>query len=153
MDADGSHPASAIPALVGALDGGAEIALGSRFCAGGSTDAAWTLARRVNSGVATLLARPFTRVRDPMSGFIALKRGTLERALPLDPLGYKIGLELIVRSGAGARGTVAEVPIHFMERRAGQSKLTLRVQGQYLRHLGRLAVFRMRGWRGGGVRG
>jgi dolichol-phosphate mannosyltransferase len=142
MDADLSHPPEAIPALLAALDSGAEIAVASRFAPGGSTDAEWTPARRVNSAIATLLARPFTRLRDPMSGFFALSTPVLRRAGHLDPIGYKIALEIIVR----ARCTrIAEVPIHFTERRAGHSKLSIRVRLEYLRHLLRLAIFRLRG--------
>ncbi len=143
MDADLSRPPEKIPELLAALDGGADFALGSRYVAGGSTDARWGVLRWLNSKVATLLARPLTRgaaVRDPMSGFFALRRSTLEQAAILSPLGYKIGLELMVKCRCRA---VAEVPIRFIERTRGRSKLTLRQQWLYLRHVARLLRFRM----------
>jgi dolichol-phosphate mannosyltransferase len=95
--------------------------------------------RRVNSWVATLLARPFAgRVCDPMSGFFALRRATFARGTRLAPLGYKIGLELMCKCRVGR---VAEVPIHFATRERGESKLTVKEQFRYLEHLSRLYDF------------
>ena len=141
MDADLSHPLEAIPRLLEALADGSDFVIGSRYVPGGSTDGSWSLFRRLNSKVATLLARPFTRARDPMSGFFALPRKVYERAAPLDPVGYKIGLELIVKCGCRR---VREVPIHFSERVRGESKLDLRERLRYLLHLKRLAGFKCR---------
>jgi dolichol-phosphate mannosyltransferase len=140
MDADMSHPPERIPDLLAALNAGADFALGSRYVAGGSTDVRWGVWRRVNSRLATLLARPLTSVSDPMSGFFALRRATLDQAAPLNPLGYKIGLELLVKCRCNA---VAEIPIAFVERARGRSKLTMRQQWLYLRHVARLLRFRM----------
>ncbi|MBM43658.1 MAG: hypothetical protein CMJ36_01405 [Phycisphaerae bacterium] len=139
MDADGSHPASSIPDLEQALASGADFTLGSRYIAGGSTEDGWGVLRWVNSKVATLMARPFTKVLDPMSGFIGIERATWERAAELDPIGYKIGLELIVKCRCT---NVVEVPIHFSTRRHGESKLSLKVQWQYLVHIVLLARFK-----------
>src|SRR5215510_13366771 len=72
MDADLSHPPEAIPELIERLKAGADFVIGSRYVPGGTTDASWGLFRWLNSKVATLLARPFTSVGDPMSGFFAL---------------------------------------------------------------------------------
>ena len=69
MDADGSHPASAIPAMVQAIQDGADFAVGSRYIAGGTTEDGWGVLRWLNSKIATIMARPFTKVLDPMSGF------------------------------------------------------------------------------------
>src|SRR5687768_3157916 len=57
MDADLSHPPEAIPDMLAALNAGADFVVGSRFCEGGSTDDHWSIFRRLNSRVATLLAR------------------------------------------------------------------------------------------------
>ena len=136
MDADLQHPPERVPALLEQLDAGADFALGSRYTAGGSTDGQWTLFRRINSEVATLLARPFAgAVRDPMSGFFALRRSTFDRAQRLTPLGYKIALELICKCRVQK---VSEVPIHFGLRTRGESKLSLKQQFKYLEHLSRL---------------
>jgi dolichol-phosphate mannosyltransferase len=139
MDADLQHPPEVIPALLKALDDGAEFALGSRYVAGGSTSTHFSVFRRVNSTLATVLARPFAGVvRDPMSGFFALRRSTFERGRRLAPLGYKIGLELMCKCRVGS---VVEVPIHFGQRHAGRSKLSVKEQFRYLEHLSRLYDF------------
>jgi dolichol-phosphate mannosyltransferase len=139
MDADLQHPPERIPALVDALDQGADFALGSRYVPGGSTDDHWTFFRKINSEVATALARPFAgKVRDPMSGFFALRRSTFDQAERLTPLGYKIALELMCKCKVAR---VQEVPIHFGLRTKGESKLTLKQQFRYLEHLSRLYDF------------
>jgi dolichol-phosphate mannosyltransferase len=139
MDADLSHPPETIPDMVRTLER-ADFALGSRYVAGGTTAEGWGLFRRVNSWVATALARPFTRVADPMSGFFALKRETFERAEACDPIGYKIGLELIVKCKCRQ---VVELPIHFANREEGASKLTIHEQLRYLQHIYRLALYKI----------
>ena len=141
LDADLSHPPEVIPDLVGPIHRGeADIAIGSRYAPGGRIAGPWSLLRVLNSRVATLLARPLTGVRDPMSGFFALHRTTLDRAARLNPIGYKIGLELVVK--ARCRRCL-EVPIAFSDRVAGTSKLTLAEQIRYLRHLLHLYWFRL----------
>jgi len=143
MDADLSHPPEAVEAFVSALRGDADFALGSRYVAGGSTEDGWGVLRWINSKIATWMARPFTNAKDPMSGFIGLRRETWAQAVDLDPVGYKIGLELIVK----CRCThVREVPIHFSTRQLGESKLTLRVQLEYLQHIVRLMRWKFPGW-------
>jgi len=134
-DADGSHPASAIPHMIDALTNGADFTVGSRYVQGGSTEDGWGVLRWINSKIATLMARPFTTVKDSMSGFLGLRRDTFLSAYNLDPVGYKIGLELIVKCGCK---NVVEVPIHFRTRQLGESKLTLKVQWEYLQHVIRL---------------
>ncbi len=136
MDADLSHPPSAIPRLLEALnEPNVEFVIGSRYVPGGSTEEGWGPLRWLNSKIATALARPFTSVKDPMAGFFALPREVFARADELSPIGYKIGLELIVKCRCGG---IREVPIHFANRRHGKSKLTLREQLNYLKHLKRL---------------
>lgn len=140
MDADLQHPPEKLPELIAPLEkADAEFVIGSRYVEGGTTQEAWTLFRKVNSHVATLLARPFAgRTKDPMSGFFALKRETFHRAEHLTPLGYKIGLELMCKCRVEK---VAEIPIDFGTRQAGESKLSLKEQFRYLEHLSRLYDF------------
>jgi dolichol-phosphate mannosyltransferase len=142
MDADLSHPPEVIPEMLAALRSGADFVLGSRYVQGGTTAEGWGLFRFLNSRVATYLARPLTRVSDPMSGFFALPRAVFERAESPSPLGYKIGLELLVRCRCRA---VREIPIHFSNRVRGESKLTLEQQLLYVRHLARLYRFKLGG--------
>lgn len=140
MDADFSHPPDAVPYLVAAVrDGGCEMAIGSRYVSGGAVDVNWGWFRRANSRVATYLAKGLTPVTDPMAGFFAIRRDVFARAGVLRPLGYKIALELLVRCDCRH---VVEVPIRFQDRAVGESKMTVRQQWLYLRHLARLYAAR-----------
>lgn len=147
MDADLSHPPEDVPNLYRALtteslseDAQTRFVIGSRYVAGGSTESGWGIGRWLNSKVATLLAWPLTSVGDPMAGFFALHRDDFWKAnSQLDPIGYKIGLELLVKTNTPK---AFEVPIEFKNRLHGESKLSLREQINYVRHLGRLYRFR-----------
>lgn len=143
MDADLSHPPEVIPDMLQRLREGAEFVVGSRFTEGGTTDDDWGVFRWLNSRVATLLAFPLTRIKDPMSGFFMLRRSTFESTQDYNPIGYKIGLELLVKCDCQK---VAEVPIHFSDRRLGKSKLTLKEQLRYLQHIRRLYMHRFALW-------
>ncbi|HEX2658515.1 MAG TPA: glycosyltransferase family 2 protein [Polyangia bacterium] len=143
MDADLSHPPEVIPDMLQKLDAGADFVVGSRYVKGGTTSDDWGVFRWLNSRVATLLARPLTALRDPMSGFFALRRATFEAGRAFNPIGYKIALEMIVKCGCER---VVEVPIHFEDRRLGESKLTLKQQLLYLLHLRRLYIFKFGVW-------
>ncbi len=138
MDADLSHPADAIPAMVEKLARNeADFVIGSRYVAGGCTED-WGYLRWVNSAGATLLAKPLVgMVKDPMAGFFAMRRESLRGADALNPIGYKIALELMVKTHVAAE-RVAEVPICFKNRVHGESKLTVTEQFRYLEHLSRL---------------
>lgn len=138
MDADLSHPAGAIPEMVALLEAGrADFVVGSRYVEGGSTHANWGVFRVINSRLPTALVRPLVKVRDPLSGFFAFRRDQLPPLESLDPVGFKIGLELLVKGGFRR---VREVPIHFGERLHGASKLGVAEQLSFLRHLGALYV-------------
>ncbi|MBL8816248.1 MAG: glycosyltransferase family 2 protein [Planctomyces sp.] len=140
MDADLSHPPEAIPELVAALENPqTDFVIGSRYVRGGSTEDGWGLLRWLNSKSATLLARPLTAVRDPMAGFFGLRSSAFQSAENLNPIGYKIGLELLVKCNCQC---VKEIPIRFANRLYGDSKLSIREQLCYLRHLRRLYRFR-----------
>jgi dolichol-phosphate mannosyltransferase len=141
MDADLSHPASAIPEMVERLKSGqSDFVLGSRYVEGGSIHDNWSPFRRLNSIVPSLLARPLCPLKDPMSGFFALRRADMPDARRLSPVGYKIALEIFVK---GDFHSPSEVPIHFADRRYGRSKLSLREQLNFLRHLGRLYAYKL----------
>ena len=141
MDADLSHPPERIPDLIQALDGACDMAVGSRYAPGGQIERGWSLGRFLNSYIATLLARPLSGCADPLSGFFALDRRALPDLAQLRPIGYKIGLELMVRG----RLRVVEIPIDFADRSRGASKMGLRQQARYLRHLKRLYLHRFGG--------
>ena len=143
MDADLSHPPEKIPEMVAAIENGCDIVVGSRFAEGGSTADDWGLLRWFNSRVATLLAFPLTKVSDPMSGFFAMRRSTFEAGRDFNPIGYKILLELIIK----CRCRLAmDIPIHFDDRRFGESKLSFREQLRYVQHLRRLYTYKYGTW-------
>ena len=148
MDADLSHPPEIVPALVRAIaDGGAELAIGSRYVAGGGVKD-WPWRRRVMSRLGCLLARPVTRVRDATSGFFFFRRAVIA-GVPIDAKGFKIGLEIFVK---GRYATRREVPFVFGDRAHGVSKLDGRVMVQYGFHLLALCWFRLRHLRFGRAR-
>ena len=136
MDADMSHPPEAVPDLVDSIRSPfCDVAIGSRYVNGGSVDPNWSWFRRLNSKVATLLAKGLTNAADPLAGFFAIRRDTFLRATELRPLGYKVLLELIVRCDCRH---IFEVPISFRDRKLGTSKLSAGQMWLYLRHLARL---------------
>lgn len=137
MDADLQHPPEKIPEILDAIAAGADFVIASRYAAGGKTEKGWGVFRRINSWIATMLARPFAiaKISDPMSGYFALPRSTYARADELRPIGYKIGLELLTKCNCK---NVREVPITFARRQKGKSKLSSLEQLRFLRHLGRL---------------
>jgi dolichol-phosphate mannosyltransferase len=138
MDADLSHPPEKISDMVERIaKGGADMVIGSRYIEGGHVEN-WPFHRKMISKCATLLARGLTKVRDPMSGFFAIKRETIE-GVELNPIGYKIGLEILVK---GRISQVEEVPITFADRKAGKSKLGTSVTMKYIDHCIRLYEFK-----------
>jgi len=140
MDADGSHPAEAVPRLIAPLQSDeTDVVVGSRHVRGGAIPD-WPLHRRIVSRAAAWLAWPFTRVRDPMSGFFATTRDRLASLAPVEA-GYKVLLEVLVRTRPEAR--VCEVPIEFRDRDAGSSKMTARVQWLFVRRLAALGGARL----------
>ena len=138
MDADLSHPPEVVPALVDAIAAGADLAVGSRYVKGGGT-LDWPLRRRVVSRVACLLGNVLVGVRDCTSGFFALRRAVVE-GVRLNPIGFKIGFEVIAR---GRYRRAVEVPYVFRDRELGRSKFGRRAVLQYLVQLGQVARDKM----------
>lgn len=120
IDADGSHPARSLAELIDRVASGRyDMAIGSRYVDGGAT-VGWPLRRRLLSRLGAAFASPFTDVRDPLSGFFAIRRPCL-LAADTHARGFKIGLAALLAGGAGFR--VCEVPISFIDRQSGQSKI------------------------------
>lgn len=128
MDADLSHDPAAVPALIAATEG-ADVVIGSRYVPGGAVRN-WPWRRRALSTFANSYVRVLTGLtpRDCTSGFRCWTRRALEH-LPLDRFrsdGYAFQVELTwAAERAGCR--IVEVPIIFVERRAGASKLSTAV--------------------------
>lgn len=140
MDADLQHPPEKVPEVARRLDeGDCDFVIGTRYAGSGGIGEDWPWYRRLASRSASLMARPLTPLSDPMSGFFAIRRETWAKARKLDPIGYKIALELYVKGGCRSHG---EVPIHFAARTEGESKLTGKVLIHYVKHLIKLYWFR-----------
>jgi dolichol-phosphate mannosyltransferase len=125
MDADGSHQPEHLPALVGALDG-ADLSIGSRWVRGGKV-VNWPRSREVLSRGANIYIQVMLGlgVRDATAGFRAYRAATL-RTISLDQVestGYCFQVDLTRRvAAAGLR--IVEVPITFVEREHGASKMS-----------------------------
>lgn len=139
MDADLSHPPVKVVELVKEITvKKADFTVGSRFVEGGSAPH-FNAFRKLNAWGSKVLASPFTRVKDPMAGFFAFPRKLIKKVDSLNPLGFKIGLEIIVKCSPK---NITEIPIEFQERLFGESKLSLKEQINYIRHLVRLFHFK-----------
>ncbi len=132
MDADFSHPPEKIVELLQTLET-CNMALGSRYVAGGKLDEKWPFWRKALSGFGNFYARTILgmRLRDVTGGFRIWKRATLT-AMPLDSIrsnGYVFQVEMAyVAHKLGF--TFKEIPIYFADRRWGKSKMSFRIQAE-----------------------
>ncbi|WP_269749579.1 polyprenol monophosphomannose synthase [Nocardia fusca] len=132
MDADLSHPAEVIPAMLAELDRpGIGVVLGSRYVPGGSTAAEWKWYRKALSAWANFYVNAILRlgIKDATAGFKAWEADTL-RAIEVGTIrsnGYSFQVEMNYRAKKQGIG-IAEVPIRFEERTLGASKMSLKVQ-------------------------
>lgn len=126
MDADLSHDPHVLPELLAALSEGHDVAIGSRYVPGGDSD--WTWFRRMLSGWGNSYARWMLRLRmrDATTAFRAYRSEVLER-IDIDGTtanGYLFQIETAFRlSDAGV--DVVEIPIVFVDRVAGSSKMAV----------------------------
>ena len=137
MDADLSHPPEAIPRMYKAINTiipekgfPPDFVIGSRHTKDGRI-VGWKTYRKIVSKGATLLARPFTKAKDPMSGLFMIRKECLE-GKEFNAKGFKICLELLVKANWKI---VKEIPISFKDRTKGKSKATLKEYYLYLYNL------------------
>ena len=137
LDADLSHPIEKIPEMYLVLENNeAEIAIGSRYAPGGRIEG-WTLNRKIMSKSATYLARAFTKVKDPMSGFFMINKYCLKNK-QINPKGFKILLEIIIKTNC----RIKEIPITFINRKEGKSKASMHEIFFYLQNLVRYLPYK-----------
>ncbi len=134
MDSDLSHDPSALPELLKAVEGGADLAIGSRYVPGGSIPN-WPIHRRSLSRWGNRYAAFMLRmtVRDSTSGYRAYAASALRR-IELDAVradGYGFQIEMAYRV-ARLGGSIAEVPIEFRDRVRGNSKMCGRIIAEAL---------------------
>ncbi|MFC2058018.1 glycosyltransferase [Chloroflexota bacterium] len=143
IDADLQHPPELIPSLLKEIREGADVTIGSRYVPGGGLEG-WSMKREIISKVAkmmaTLLLPQIRKIKDPLAGFFLFRKEVIE-GVTLNPIGYKILLEVLIMGNAGR---VTEVPYTFRNRERGKSNLNAREQISYLKHLYRLA--KSKGW-------
>ncbi|MDD5417757.1 MAG: polyprenol monophosphomannose synthase [Candidatus Nanoarchaeia archaeon] len=129
MDADLSHPTEKVPELIRNCEE-YDLVIGSRYIRGGEIKG-WPLKRILISKTATLMAKILLGVKenDPMSGFFAIKQSKFREIKDkMKPKGYKTLLEIIVRG----KFKTKEIPITFIDRQKGKSKLSGNVIKHYL---------------------
>ena len=125
IDCDFSHDPADVPRLIAAVEAGADLALGSRYVPGGGTEN-WGLVRRLISRGASVYTQVLLMpIHDATGGFKCFRRRVLE-SIELDEIdaaGYVFQIETTYRAlRKGFR--VVEVPIRFVDRNEGQSKMT-----------------------------
>ncbi|MGP8056787.1 MAG: polyprenol monophosphomannose synthase [Nitrososphaerales archaeon] len=141
MDADLQHPPSVIGELVRAVQAGADVAVGSRYVAGGGVSG-WSLWRRTVSRGANAYARTMLRikVRDATSGFRAYTRAKAEQiadaALPARGFEFQVASLHLLRE----RSRFTEVPYTFAARTAGRSKMGLVDMARFFFSVFRIAL-------------
>ena len=126
MDCDFSHDPKYLPRLLAAAKAGADLVIGSRYVPGGGTEN-WGLLRKCISRGGSLYARTILGVdiRDLTGGFKCFRRRVLEQIslVALRTQGYGFQIEMTYRAlKAGFR--IVEIPIVFVDRRVGQSKMS-----------------------------
>lgn len=130
MDADFSHKPEDVPRLMGEIDHGADFVIGSRYVPGGTIPKEWGLLRKMNSWGGNLVARHVAgipRVRDCTAGFRAIRTSLLKKIdfgkLRVQGYGFQVAL---LHAAVVRGGRVVEVPVDFIDRTHGESKLGLR---------------------------
>lgn len=130
MDADFSHPPEKIKELFNSIKGGKDLVIGSRHVRGGKI-LGWNMKRKAMSKFATILARPLTKAKDPMSGFFMFKKNIINLE-KINAKGFKILLEVLIK---GKHKNMGEVPIVFINRKEGKSKASMKEIVFYLQNL------------------
>jgi dolichol-phosphate mannosyltransferase len=128
MDADGTHPIRIIPELIAPIsDHKADIVVACRINGASQLP----MHRRIISWVAMLLARPLTKVSDPLSGYFVIL-SKLVKNNQMETKGYKILLEILTQHRLSR---VMEIHFALEKRRAGKSKASIKVGAHYLSDL------------------
>lgn len=131
MDADLSHPIDKIHELYEPITKGkSDFSIGTRYIRGGAIKG-WNFKRKLMSRIATIFAKPFTSIHDPMSGFFMIKKEGLQ-GIDLNPKGFKILLEVVLKA---KYKKISEIPIVFIDRQKGKSKAGFGEIIYYLKNL------------------
>lgn len=137
MDGDLSHPPELLSVMRDKLSQ-CDLVVASRYIDGGGI-VGWPIHRRMISRMACKLARGLTAIEDPVSGYFAIRASCL-RGVELSPIGFKIGLECIVRASVNIN-KYTEIPLIFTNRKHGHSKMGPGEIIGYLKQLNALYKF------------
>jgi dolichol-phosphate mannosyltransferase len=147
IDADFSHDPADLPRLIAAVEGGADLAIGSRYVPGGGV-ADWPLHRRLLSRLGNVYASAVlgVPVRDMTAGFRAFRTDALRRLHPetCEASGYGFQVEMAWRA-ARAGMAVQEIPITFRDRVRGTSKMDWRIAAEAMWLITKWGLGRVRG--------
>jgi dolichol-phosphate mannosyltransferase len=137
MDADLQHPPELLPSIVENLQQGFEVVIPSRFVKGGS-DGGLNAFRKMVSWTARVMGqialKRLRHISDCTGGYFGVDKKVLNE-VQLDPIGWKILMEVLIK---GRYSRVSEIPYEFVDRNAGESKMSLKEQWNYLRHICKL---------------
>lgn len=138
MDADFSHDPNDIPSLLRAIDGGADVAIGSRYIEGGLIPGNWPLGLIIRTRIATLVARWLGGVsrdiRELTTNFRAMRRHVLQTIGYNNVQANGYGIQIFLANAFTSHGfTVTEVPITFRSRVHGSSKARVKDITEFFR--------------------
>ncbi|MEN6438549.1 MAG: glycosyltransferase family 2 protein [Syntrophobacter sp.] len=142
MDADFSHKPEDILPMVTAIEEGADFVIGSRYVSGGKIPEKWGFLRRMNSRCGNIVARYLAglhKVRDCTAGFRAIRASVLQR-INLNDIGvrgYAFQIALLYKAMANG-AAIREVPVEFVDRTRGKSKLGLADIAEFILSAGKI---------------
>lgn len=151
MDSDFSHNPEDIPRMLEAVSQGYDYVIGSRYVHGGSIPENWGWHRKLNSFFGNLVTRYFVgvgKVKDTTAGFKAMKAEIFNK-IDLDAFkvnGYSFQIWLLFCAIYDAGAKVKEVPIHFIDRELGESKLGLKDITEFLMNALKLRMKLVKRW-------
>lgn len=136
MDADFSHNPRYVPSLLQKIDQGFDIVIGSRYVNGGSIPSDWSFLRKANSYFGNVFARHVAgirKVKDCTGGFRAIKTDILKKinmdTVPAQGYAFQI---VFLREIVAQDANILEIPIAFIDRTKGKSKIRLNDIGEFL---------------------
>jgi dolichol-phosphate mannosyltransferase len=142
MEGDNSHPPSVLPLIRKALNNH-DLVVASRYVdCGTGRSKNWPLSRKIVSFGANLLARPLTSITDKTTGMIGIQSHCLE-GVELETIGMHFPLECFVKANYD---TYIEIPYTYLGRINGASKFSFKEVLNYLKHLMRLYIYRIKEW-------
>jgi len=136
MDADFSHKPADVPRLLAEIEAGADFVIGSRYVPGGSIPEGWALHRRLNSRFGNILTRYLVglkSIHDCTAGFRAIRTSLLRKTglADLGVQGYAFQVALLHEAILN-KAIVKEIPVDFVDRTSGTSKLGLRDISEFI---------------------